>query len=466
MRLLHFHLFFNLRYYLVITILTLLSLIGLSTGILSATYLLSDQICEGVNIAGIEVGGWTKEEAEKGIQLRVKERIKRPLIIKVGDKRYSLDLKELNLRYDIQEVVAQAYRVGRGKEFFANLKRRRYIAKFKKRLPFEFSLNPQALENYLLTLSEVVNCKARDAHLSLKTQEIIKEEVGKRLDKESSLRRIKESLSSLDWEEVELEVIKIEPEIKFEDLRKINLKTPLSSYATKFNPAERNRSHNIKLAAEAIDEYILSPGKAFSYNQIVGPRQMKYGYKEAPVIIKGKLVPAEGGGACQVSSTLFNVALLAGLKVIERVPHTFPSAYVPLGRDATVDYGNIDLKFKNDIKKILVFSAKVRGSELKIEIFGERPRERDVKVTTIYKERIGHGIKEIEDTHLEEGKEIVEEKGRNGYKVKLLRVIRLGGKEVQRKTFYSLYKPMDKVVRVGRKPKPISPRSTVHGHSP
>ena len=122
----------------------------------------------------------------------------------------------------------------------------------------------------------------------------------------------------------------------------------LSSYATKIAGGDVNRLHNIKLAAKAMDGTILMPGEEFSFNERIGPTGKTRGFLLARIFVKGQDKKGYGGGVCQVSSTLFNAAEMAGLEITERHPHSKKVKYVPEGRDAATSYGGIDLKFRNN----------------------------------------------------------------------------------------------------------------------
>ncbi len=123
----------------------------------------------------------------------------------------------------------------------------------------------------------------------------------------------------------------------------------LASYTTNFDSGNVNRSTNVRLAAKSIDGTVIKPGKTFSFNKVVGERTAEAGYKQAIVFEGGQPVPGLGGGVCQVSSTLFNAALLSNMKISERHYHSATVSYVPLGRDATVAYGSKDFKFTNNL---------------------------------------------------------------------------------------------------------------------
>ena len=113
-----------------------------------------------------------------------------------------------------------------------------------------------------------------------------------------------------------------------------------------------NRVNNITIACESISGTMLEPGKEFSFNKTVGERNKKRGYKDAPIIFHGEKSYGTGGGVCQVSTTLYMTALNAGLEITERHTHSESVAYAP-GTDATVVYGEKDMKFKNNTDDIL-----------------------------------------------------------------------------------------------------------------
>ncbi len=145
----------------------------------------------------------------------------------------------------------------------------------------------------------------------------------------------------------------------------------LAGYTTYFNTGNTNRSTNLRLAAKAINGTVISPGKSFSFNGVVGPRTTQKGYKEAIIFSGGKEIDGIGGGICQVSSTLYNAVLKTSLKVTERHTHSLPVAYVPKGKDATVAYGALDFKFQNNRAYPVTVKAYTNGGSLTVEIWGK-----------------------------------------------------------------------------------------------
>lgn len=136
----------------------------------------------------------------------------------------------------------------------------------------------------------------------------------------------------------------------------------LGGYFTRLNNSPPNRTKNIILACSQINGTLVKSGDVFSFNQVVGPRIAEKGYLPASIFVGRQVVPGTGGGICQVSSTLYNSALTAGLEIVERHPHTLSVNYVASGYDATVLWGAADFKFKNDREKDLLVLTAVYGN--------------------------------------------------------------------------------------------------------
>lgn len=147
-----------------------------------------------------------------------------------------------------------------------------------------------------------------------------------------------------------------------------NIRTnQLAHYVTYFN-RNPSRSHNISLAAQAIDNHVVFPGEVFSFNQVVGKRTVDKGYMRAPIIIRGELSEGVGGGICQVSSTLFNAVDRAGLHIVQRFSHSRRVPYVPKGRDATVSWYGPDFRFQNRFNQPILIRAKAYGSSMMVMV--------------------------------------------------------------------------------------------------
>lgn len=143
----------------------------------------------------------------------------------------------------------------------------------------------------------------------------------------------------------------------------------LSEFSTNYNSSNKNRTTNLILAANKINGTVLMPGETFSYNKVVGERTIEAGYKEAPIYVNGKVENGLGGGICQITTTLYNAALYANLDIIERSNHQFIPSYSNASRDATVVYGVIDFKFKNNKDYPIKITCSVSNGIANFKIF-------------------------------------------------------------------------------------------------
>lgn len=159
--------------------------------------------------------------------------------------------------------------------------------------------------------------------------------------------------------------------------------TAIASCTTSLATSSENRIHNVKLATEMLDGYTLAPGAIFSFNEVVGKRTEKRGFRTANVILEGKFVEGVGGGVCQVSSTLYNAALKAGLTVTKSASHTLPVSYLPLGFDAMVSDSQ-DLVIVNETGSTVWFNGQVRNRELTIRVYREAAGNTDYRFQSAF----------------------------------------------------------------------------------
>jgi len=175
----------------------------------------------------------------------------------------------------------------------------------------------------------------------------------------------------------------------------------LGSCATALAPDD-NRTKNIDLAMKRLNGQMVEPGKVFSFNGVVGRRTAGRGFLPAPVLFQNRRNILIGGGVCQVSSTLYNAALLADLEIVERYRHSSPITYLPLGLDATVSYGYRDLKFRNTHPFPILITASLTEEMMTISVLGTGKLPYDVELVT--------EVSEIEapfqDQGSESGKEV------------------------------------------------------------
>ena len=146
-------------------------------------------------------------------------------------------------------------------------------------------------------------------------------------------------------------------------------KVRISRAVTTLLDKSENRLKNIRLAANSINAYVLKPDQTFSFNQIVGKRTKERGYLPAATIIEGEKKEDYGGGVCQLASTVYQAAKSANLEIIERHNHQKDVGYTAPGTDAAVNYGTLDMKFKNSADSSLMIAVLIGENSVIAEIF-------------------------------------------------------------------------------------------------
>jgi vancomycin resistance protein YoaR len=229
---------------------------------------------------------------------------------------------------------------------------------------------------------------------------------------------------------------------------------PVGSYET-FYGGVPNRIHNVDLVAHLVDNKLIAPGATFSFNQATGARTAAKGFLEAPVIINGELQTGLGGGVCQVSTTVFNAAYEAGLPITARTNHALYISHYPLGRDATVDYPDIDLKFVNDTGHWLLLRTFVGSSSLVATLYGTPQHRRVVSETAPLTVVSPPPLEKQVDSSLAPGAHVVVDYGQPATSTSVRRLVYApDGKLLSDHAFYSRYVSSPKIVDIGPKPPP------------
>jgi vancomycin resistance protein YoaR len=238
------------------------------------------------------------------------------------------------------------------------------------------------------------------------------------------------------------------------DAKAMNIRGLVAGYQT-FYGGEANRIHNVQLVAHLVDKHLIAPGETFSFNGATGERSADKGFLEAPVIINGELQTGLGGGVCQVSTTVFNAAYEAGLPIVARTNHALYISHYPQGRDATVNYPDVDLKFRNDTGHWLLLRTWVGSSSLTVSLYGTPVHRRVVSEVAPLVVTGPPPIKKVPDPTLVKGETELEESGSPSRSTSVERkVYDAKGKLLSDARFYSSYRGEVRVIRVGTKPKP------------
>ena len=434
-----------------ISILVFIILLSIAFFIFTFLNSKNENIISGISIKGIDVSNLSVEEAKETLQNYINENLPENITLVHNEYETSIPLSSLNVSFDIDSAVNQAYETGKSGNIFEN----GFIALKTRINPIDIELSATLDEEQLRTALNDISSKLPDtviesgyyiegnnlivtsgsegnivnvdqmctyiksgiSNLTLKNRtldiatvskqpseinidniynEIYKEPVDayytqnpfavypseNGLDFAISLDEAKEMLLEEKSEYV-IPLQTLYPNVTTNMIGTEAFPDMLSTYSTRYSASDRDRTTNLQLAASKINGTVLMPGETFSYNQVVGERTIAAGYKEAPIYVSGEVVDGLGGGIYQITSTLYNAVLYANLEIVERSNHQFVPSYVTASRDATVVYGSIDFKFKNNRDYPIKLVCSVSGGIAKFDIYGLRTdNEYEVEISS------------------------------------------------------------------------------------
>ena len=394
----------------------------------------SSLVYQGVKIEDIDLSGKTKAEAKALVSQKYSDSLlKNKVIITGNNKCYSLDYSKMNARYNIDETIDKAFSYGKN---LSMLDKNNLINKpVNKVFKMEFSYDVKPLNNLLDTMEKEINSKPVNATLTLVGSKftVTDSKDGAKLNKDELQKDVIGKLTGEVGKDVSvqapIEVLK--PTATSQTLKTVD--TKISSFSTDFGSiSSQERATNIILATKAINGKSLMPGESFSFNDVVGERTAAKGYQAAPVIIGNKVDSGLGGGICQVSTTLYGSLLRADVKSVERSHHTLPSHYVPHGLDATVSYGSLDYKFKNNLDYPIYLEGTTKNGILVFNIYSNSSLAKMTYEITIneYEALQPAATKYVDDPTLPLGQTQIDQNALVGFKVKVIRTAYQNGVKV------------------------------------
>ena len=395
-------------------ILSLFIMLILTTGISTKKDDFSGKIYKNIYIEELNIGKMKINEAKDVVNEKY---LLKPIYIKYEDKIWCINPEDIELSYNINEAIKNAYLYTRNDNKLENIKRKCSLELNKEyNIKLNVTYNESKLSEQLSYIQRDINKQVKQATIEISDNgQMIatKSKEGLEVDIISLKEQIYDMIKNKDIKNINLPVRIINPTITTKQVKSIN--TILGQFSTSFNEYS-SRGTNIYIAAKSTSDILIMPGDTFSYNKSTGARTWSNGYKTAKVIVNGKYVNGEGGGVCQVSTTIYNAALISGLEIQEVHNHTYPSHYVPKGRDAAVSYGYIDLKFKNNfahpiyIKNIVsngAITSKIYGCSQdreKLYIRTQESHEKDKIIVKTYRVFLGEENNKIREELVSENK--------------------------------------------------------------
>lgn len=413
----------------------------------------SNLIYPGIKVSRINLEGKTLNEGRELLKLKyINPLLNKKTNILADGKTYVLDNSKLISDYNTNVIINQAFHFGKN---LSPLKKIMLLRKgFPKQYNIAFTFNENYIEDSIKAIRSDIDKEPLNASVNCNNDDIITinaDSNGLKLNEVELEEDIKKKISSPNSSTINIDapVEKTSAEITASKLSSVNAK--IASYSTSFSSSFFARDHNMELATESINGKLIMPGEIFSFNQCVGERTADRGFMEAPVIVGDDVESGIGGGICQVSSTLYNAILQTGISSLERTNHSLPSSYVPLGLDATVDWNDIDYKFKNTLDYPIYIEAYIENENLYVNIYSNSSlTTKKYTITSNIYDIIQSDTKVIDTPNLQPGETSVIQKGSAGYKVRVQRYAYENGLLINSETISDdLYLPVPNVIDRG-----------------
>ena len=324
-------------------------------------------------------------------------------------------------------------------------------------------INRIKLEDYFTnTIDKSIENPSQNSRFNIqngKIIEVVSGKTGNAIDIEKVIEQLEKIVSesevNLDLSKktvyIQIETIRVEPKVTKDTIEKYQIKDLVGEIRTNFNGSSSDREHNIKIGVSTITGMLIAPGEEFSTVSSIGPVTGKEGYVKELVIKENKTTKEYGGGLCQVATTLFRLALNAGLPITERQNHRFVVHYYdPPGLDATIYGPHPDFRFVNDTGNYLLLQARVENKQVIMELYGRK----DNRTVEISKPIISNKIpapqtKYIQDLGLSIGQTKCTEAPHDGVTTDVLYTVNYSNGIIKKKNFKSIYQPWQKVCLIG-----------------
>ena len=310
-----------------------------------------------------------------------------------------------------------------------------------------------AADRFFARLARQVDRAPRDASFAVAGQHVrvLPAAAGQELDVPRAAAALVAAAARPGSRSVSLPVSAAPPKLSTRAATAMGITGVVGSYETIYG-GDPNRIHNVQLVAHLVDGKLIAPGATFSFNGTTGERTAAKGFLEAPVIVNGELQTGLGGGVCQVSTTVFNAAYEAGLPITARTNHALYISHYPLGRDATVDFPGIDLKFVNDTPHWLLLRTWVGPSSLTVGLYGTPVHRRVESLAQPLRVVAPAPVTKTVDATLDPGEVAVDDPGVPAQATSVERkVYAPDGRLLSDATWYSSYRAEPRIVRVGPK---------------
>ncbi len=425
-----------------------------------------NKVYPGVVIDGIDFGGKSRQDVKNFFDNKSKE-LKSFNLTVIFEKEpvATFSASDLALKLDGETVAEQAYMIGRSKYLLS-----RYfqiLSSFFRRSSFRLesvvSYNDEKVKDFLERIEDDLNFPAQNALFKFENGRVVsfkKEKNGREIEKEKFKQQFSDVVKGLKKnfrpKSLTLTAKTIAPEVALSQVNDFGIEEEIAVGKSDYSHSIATRIHNVILAASKFDGILIPPGETFSFNKQIGDISALTGYQPAYIIKEGKTVLGDGGGVCQVSTTLFRAAINAGLPVVDRTAHAYRVSYyendMKPGFDATVFSPSVDLKIKNDTPAYILIDTEVDEDNnlLYFRFYGKKDgRKIEIGEPALWDVVPPPEAKYQDDPTLKKGVTKQVDFPAWGSKASFTYKVSRGGNVTVDEKFYSIYKPWAAVYLVG-----------------
>jgi vancomycin resistance protein YoaR len=422
-------------------------------------------ICKGVFIDQVDVSQMTGDQARAAVGEYIESLRNKRVAVMVDNNIVQTDLKNLGYTTDYADAVKQALRFGRSGNLIKRYKELKDIEQGNVVLPLTYTFSTKKIKEWVGTNVSAyniapVNASIRRENGAFKyTDEII----GSKVNIEQTAQIVSEAINNWIRQDIIVEAA-MEEDLPLYTRANVELcDTVLGSFTTDYSSSAAGRASNLANGARLINNLVLYPGDVFSAYKVLTPFTEENGYYIAGAYLNGQVVDSVGGGACQVTTTLYNAVLAAELEVVERMPHSMTISYVDLSRDAAIAGTYKDFKFKNSTDAPIVIESTTRNRKISFKIWGHETRDtknRRVEYETKIVSKTNPPADKItEDPTKPKTYRKVTQSAHTGYKAQLYKIVFENNVEVSRTLVNtSTYKAEPQYVTIGTKEEEETPK--------
>ncbi len=395
-------------------------------------------IYKGVFIDKVDVSGMTKDQAEKAVNDFINKLRADHVTLSVGDYVVYKTLGDLGYTADVQEETTQAINIGRSGNLVKRYKDIKDTENGSVTLPLKFTYDKEKIKTFVSKDVSAFNKKPVNASVAMKGGKLVytKDVVGKKVSVDETTNLITAAIDKWDRKDIKIKaaVEDDQPLYTLDVVKKCN--TLLGSYTTEYASSAAGRAANLANGARLINNIVLYPGETFSAYDILTPFTAANGYHIAGAYLNGEVIDSVGGGACQVTTTLYNAVLMAELEVVQRQPHSMTISYVDLSRDAAIAGTYKNFKFKNNTDVPILIQGYTVNRRITFKLWGNETR--DTKHRTIKYVSKTLSVKQpskdiiTKDPSKPVGYREVTTPAHTGYRAELYKVVYKDGVEVSR----------------------------------